>query len=105
MIFKKYIPAVLSVLLGVTILWAGLYFLTGSSWTGYDNFLPPLLCCLFAFFNLLFSIANLFTRYSDAKCGEKTLSKADVLWTVFSIAAIAVHGIGFFRIFGMLSAG
>ena len=89
----------------MTILWAGMYFLTGLSVIGYGDSFPPLLCGLFSFFNLLFSLANLFARYSDAKCGEKTLSKADVLWTVISVAATAVHGIVFFWIFGMLSAG
>ena len=95
--FKQYVPAVLSALLGVTILWAGMYFLTGLSWIGY--------CGLFSLFNLLFSLANLFARYSDVKCGEKTLTKADVLWTVVSMIAIAVHSIGFYMIFEMLSAG
>ena len=103
--FKQYVPAVLSALLGVTILWAGLYFLTGLSVIGYGDFFPPLLCGLFSLFNLLFSLANLFARYSDVKCGEKTLTKADVLWTVVSMIAIAVHSIGFYMIFEMLSAG
>ena len=103
MTFKRSVLLIVTVLLLLTMLWAGLYFLLGVS--GYDDFFPPFLCSLFSLISLLFSVTNLIARHCDAKCGERTLSGADVIWTVFSFASLTVHGCGFYRIFGMLSAG